>query len=128
MLVVLGVALATAALAVSPASSVLLIALAMLVGLARGTYTLIQATAITDRWGPTAYGTLNGILMAPSLVGSASAPFVGSALAQLVGGYAHAFNVLAGLAALAAVLLVWASPGHLDRAASAGQLLPGRET
>ncbi len=112
VLVVLGVAVATAALAVSPDSTVLLIALGMLVGLARGIYTLIQATAITDRWGPSAYGTLNGLLMAPSLVGSASAPFVGAALAHLVGSYAHAFLVLAGLAALAAVLLLWASPAN----------------
>lgn len=112
VLVGLGVAVATAALAVSPDSTVLLIALGMLVGLARGIYTLIQATAITDRWGPSAYGTLNGLLMAPSLVGSASAPFVGAALAHLVGSYAHAFLVLAGLAALAAVLLLWASPAN----------------
>ena len=82
----------------------------MLVGLARGIYTLIQATAITDRWGPSAYGTLNGLLMAPTLVASAAAPFVGAALAHLVGSYAHAFLLLAGLAAVAAVLLVWASP------------------
>jgi MFS family permease len=112
VLVVLGVAVATAALAVSPALPVLLIALGMLVGLTRGIYTLIQATAITDRWGPSAYGTLNGLLMAPSLVASASAPFAGAALAHLVGSYAHAFLVLAGVAGLAAVLLLWSSPGQ----------------
>ena len=112
VVVVLGVAVTTAALAVSPAIPALLIALGMLVGLARGIYTLIQATAITDRWGPSAYGTLNGLLMAPSLVGSASAPFVGAALAHLLGSYAHAFLVLAGLAALAALLLLWASPSR----------------
>ncbi len=110
VLIVAGIAVTTAALAVSPAIPALLIGLGMLVGLTRGIYTLIQATAITDRWGPSAYGTLNGLLMAPTLVASAAAPFVGAALAHLVGSYAHAFLLLAGLAAVAAVLLVWASP------------------
>ena len=104
------VAAATAALALSPDSPALLIGLGMLVGLARGIYTLIQATAITDRWGPAAYGTLNGLLTAPMLVASAAAPFVGAALAQLLDSYADAFLTLAGISVVAAILLVWASP------------------
>ena len=63
------VAVATAALALAPASAGLLIALGMVLGLARGIYTLVQATAVTDRWGPASYGTLNGILTAPALAG-----------------------------------------------------------
>ncbi len=93
----------------------------MLVGLARGIYTLIQATAITDRWGPSAYGTLNGLLMAPTLVGlgvgaRSSAP----RLPILSAATRTRSCVLAGLAALAAVLLLWASPSPkcgLSRAA-----------
>lgn len=109
--IVLGsVALATAALATAPNSAGLLIALGMLLGLARGIYTLIQATAITDRWGASSYGTLNGILTAPALAASALAPFAGAALAELLGSYAHAFLVLAGLAALAAALMLRAAP------------------
>jgi MFS family permease len=115
--VILAVAAATAALALAPAFTLLLIGLGMLVGLARGIYTLIQATAITDRWGPSAYGTLNGLLTAPSLVASASAPFVGAALAQLLGSYSSAFLVLAGLAVVAALLAVSATPAAVpDRA------------
>ena len=113
VLVVAGIAVTTAALALSPAVPVVLIGLGVLVGLTRGIYTLIQATAVTDRWGPASYGTLNGLLMAPTLVASASAPFVGAALAHLVGSYANAFMVLAGLAAVAAALLVWATPSRL---------------
>ncbi len=109
VVVILAVALATAALALAPDLTLLLIGLGMLVGLARGIYTLIQATAITDRWGPKAYGTLNGLLTAPSLVASASAPFVGAALAQLLGSYSSAFLVLAGLAVVAAALAASAS-------------------
>ena len=107
--VILAVAMATAALALAPSSAVLLIALGMTLGLARGIYTLIQATAITDRWGPAGYGTLNGILTAPSLVAAASAPFVGAALADVLGGYSSAFLVLAGIALVAAALAVGAS-------------------
>ena len=115
--VILAVAAATAALALAPAFTLLLIGLGMLVGLARGIYTLIQATAITDRWGPSAYGTLNGLLTAPSLVASASAPFVGAALAQLLGSYSSAFLVLAGVAVVAALLAASATPGGVrDRA------------
>jgi MFS family permease len=112
VVVVAAIAVATAALALAPSSPTPLILLGMLVGLARGIYTLIQATAITDRWGPASYGTLNGALTAPSLVAAAAAPFVGAALAHLLGSYAHAFLVLAGLAGVAAVLFVYATPDH----------------
>ena len=114
--VILAVAVATAALALAPAVRCVLVALGMVLGLARGIYTLIQATAITDRWGPAGYGTLNGILTAPALVASASAPFVGAALAQLLGGYSAAFLVLAAFAALAALLAVGASPRSQEHA------------
>ena len=85
VVVTLAVALATAALAVSPPVPVLLIGWGMVLGLARGAYTLVQATAVTDRWGPRGYGAVNGVLTAPSLVAAASAPFVGAALATLLG-------------------------------------------
>ena len=86
-----GVAVATAGLAVAPASAGLLIGLGMALGLSRGVYTLVQATAVTDRWGPASYGTLNGILTAPALAAGAVAPFAGAALAQVLGSYADAF-------------------------------------
>jgi len=111
-----GVAVATAGLAVAPASAGLLIALGMALGLSRGIYTLVQATAVTDRWGPESYGTLNGILTAPALVAGAVAPFAGAALAQVLGSYADAFLVLAALAGVAALLLLGATPP--DRASA----------
>ena len=110
VIVLAAVAIATAALALAPDSAGLLIVLGIVLGLARGVYTLIQATAVTDRWGPTAYGTLNAILTAPALVASAAAPFAGAALASLLGSYSAAFLVLAALAALAAVLIGAATP------------------
>jgi MFS family permease len=108
--VILALGGATAALALAPASTGLLIALCVVLGLARGIYTLVQATAITDRWGPSAYGTLNGVLTAPALVTAAAAPFVGAALADLLGGYSAAFLVLAGVAVVAAALAAGAVP------------------
>jgi MFS family permease len=110
VIVVGAVALTTAALALAPDSAVLLVGVGMLVGLARGVYTLIQATAVTDRWGPAAYGTLNGVLSAPMLAATAVSPFVGAVLADVLGSYADAFLVLAGLAGVAALLMAWATP------------------
>ena len=57
VIVLAAVAVSTAALAVAPSSPGLLIVLGMVLGLARGVYTLVQATAVTDRWGPAAYGS-----------------------------------------------------------------------
>lgn len=110
VIVLAAVAAATAALALAPDTAGLLIVLGMILGLARGIYTLVQATAITDRWGPEAYGTLNGILTAPALAAAAVAPFAGAALAQLLGSYADAFLVLAGVAGAAALLMLGATP------------------
>ncbi|CUR60412.1 putative Permease of the major facilitator superfamily MFS_1 [metagenome] len=117
VLVLAGVAVSTAALALAPPAPGLLIVLGMLLGLARGVYTLVHATAVTDRWGPASYGTLNGILSAPALVAAAVAPFAGAMLAEMLGSYANAFLVLAGVAGLAAVLMLGATP--VDRRRSA---------
>ena len=67
-------AAATALLAVLPGPAALLIAAAMLAGAARGVFTLLQATAISDRWGAAHYGRLNGLLSAPALLATALAP------------------------------------------------------
>jgi MFS family permease len=108
-------AIATALLAVLPGPVALLIAVAMLAGAARGVFTLLQATAITDRWGAVHYGRLNGLLSAPALLATALAPWAGAALAQVLGGYPAVFAVLAGLAALAAVLATGSTPSHQPR-------------
>ena len=110
VVVVGAVAVTTGALAVAPASAGLLIGLGMALGLARGIYTLVQATAVTDRWGTSAYGRLNGILTAPALAASAAAPFVGATLATVLGSHAEAFLVLAGLGVVAAALMAGATP------------------
>ena len=102
-----GVAVTTALLAAFTGLAALA-ALAALAGVARGTVTLVQATAVTDRWGAAHYGRLSGVLAAPVTMAAAIAPWVGALLADVLGGYGAMFWVMAGVAATAA-LLGWAS-------------------
>lgn len=103
----------TALLAVLPGPAGLLIAVAILAGAARGVFTLLQATAITDRWGAVHYGRLNGLLSAPALVATALAPSARAAVADVLGGYPPVFVVLAALALLGALFAVGSSPGNV---------------
>ncbi len=110
VLVLALVAVATALLAALPGPAALLLAAAMLAGAARGVFTLLQATAISDRWGAAHYGRLNGLLSAPAMLATALSPWAGAAMAQALGGYPTVFAVLAGIAGLAALLAVWTVP------------------
>ncbi|MFI6313704.1 MFS transporter [Nocardia fusca] len=103
VLVLAALAASTALLGVVSAV-IVLIAVAIGAGLVRGIFTLIQATAITDRWGTTHYGRLNGLLSAPVVIVSALAPWAGTVLSAWTGSYAHAYLVLGAVAAVAAVL------------------------
>ena len=87
-----------------PGPFLALIVASMLAGATRGIVTLLQATAVTDRWGATHYGRLNGLLSAPSTFAAALAPWAGAALAGPLGGYPAVFVLLGALAAVAAVL------------------------
>lgn len=91
----------TAALALIQGPIPLLIALALAAGMVRGNLTLLQATAVSDRWGTTHYGRLSGLLVAPVTIASATTPFAGAALAATLGGHSHLFLVLAGVSLLA---------------------------
>ncbi|MER5881138.1 MFS transporter [Streptomyces sp. NPDC001910] len=95
---------ATVALALAPGPYVLLVALSMTAGMVRGNLTLLQATAVIDRWGATNYGRLSGILGAPVTAASALAPFIGAVLVGPVGGYTSLFLFLASLAFIASAL------------------------
>ncbi|AJE83615.1 integral membrane transport protein [Streptomyces albus] len=97
---------ATGAFALFPGPYPLLALLAVVAGTIRGNLTLLQATAITDRWGTRHYGRLSGVLAAPTTTASALAPFAGTALAVPLGGYPQLFAVLA-LASAAAALVAW---------------------
>ncbi|MFC7976635.1 MFS transporter [Streptomyces cinereoruber] len=103
VLIVLG-AVTTAAFAVTPGPYGLLITVSVLAGVVRGNLTLLQATAITDRWGTTHYGRLSGILSAPAQTASALAPFAAALLAPPLGGTPALFALLAALGAAAALV------------------------
>lgn len=66
-------------------------------GVARGLVTLVQATAVSDRWGTAHYGRLTGLLSAPVTVSIAVAPWAGAVIADLTGGHGSAFLVIAAV-------------------------------
>jgi MFS family permease len=81
-----------------------LVVVAILSGVARGIKTLLQATAVTERWGPTHYGHLSGILSAPVTLATALGPWIGAVMASLLGGYASMFVALGVVGLVAAVI------------------------
>ncbi|MER6160354.1 MFS transporter [Streptomyces sp. NPDC001868] len=99
----------TAAFAMVSGPFPLLVGIAIAAGMVRGNLTLLQATAVTDRWGTTHYGRLSGLLAAPATIASALAPFAGAALAGPLGGYPSLFVVLALASAGAALLALGSS-------------------
>jgi MFS family permease len=102
---VLGLAaVSTVFLAVSASTFILALVASAIAGVARGLLTLIQATAVTDRWGIRHFGRLNGILGAPVMLAAALAPFGGAALAAMSGGFKNAFLLLAAVCAVSAAL------------------------
>ncbi|MEU0002318.1 MFS transporter [Streptomyces microflavus] len=112
-LIALG-AITTAALAAVPGPYALIIAVSITAGMVRGNLTLLQATAITDRWGTTHYGRLSGLLTAPAHTATALAPFAGAALAVPLGGYEPLFLLLTATSLTAALIAPWTTthPPH----------------
>lgn len=102
VVILLAIAATTALLGVFTTAWTLIPA-AVAAGMSRGVFTLLQATAVSDRWGTGHYGRLTGLLAAPLMITMASAPFAATALASLFG-YATTFLLLAALAAAGAVL------------------------
>lgn len=87
-----------------------LVAVAVLAGMVRGIVTLLQATAVTDRWGAQDYGTLSGVLAAPLTLATAVAPFLGAALAVLLGSYAAMLAGMTWIGLVAAALSLGSVP------------------
>jgi MFS family permease len=94
----------TAVLAAVPGPLVLLVGFAVLAGAVRGNLTLLQATAVSDRWGTVSYARRSALLAAPVTVATALAPFAGTALAGPLGGYPQMFGFLSLVSMLAAAL------------------------
>ncbi len=95
--------LSTAGLGLTGMATVLT-GLAIGAGVARGIFTLIQATAITDRWGREYYGRLSGIMSAPIVITTALGPWAGSVLSMWSGSYANAYLILGAVGLVAAAI------------------------
>ncbi|BBX68304.1 putative transporter, MFS family protein [Mycolicibacterium psychrotolerans] len=102
VLVFAAVAVTTALLGVFT-SVVTLTAVVLVSGCVRGIMTLLQATAVTERWGATHYGHLSGILAAPITLSTALGPWIGAVLAGFLNGYVPMFLVLGGIGVVAAL-------------------------
>ncbi|MFD3686518.1 MFS transporter [Nocardiopsis sp. NPDC058631] len=107
----------TLLLALVPGHLGLVLAIAVLAGAARGILTLLQATAVSDRWGTGHYAVLNAVMHTPLMLAIALAPWAGAALAGPLGGYPAAFVALGALAALGA-LTALATRARSERATS----------
>jgi predicted MFS family arabinose efflux permease len=99
------VALTTAGLAEIHRPLAVVGVLAFLGGTARGLFTLVQATAISDRWGPHRFGARNGVLSGSTMTASALAPWVGASMAASLDGYTAAFWCLAVAVAAGGALI-----------------------
>lgn len=79
----------------------------------RGNLTLLQATAVTGRWGTSSHGHLSAII-------GALAPWVGAALLPALGSPPRLFAVLAAISvvgtSLAPASAAGPSPGRVDLA------------
>jgi cyanate permease len=113
ILVVSGMTAALAGLAVVPGPLPALVMLAILAGAARGLFTLVGATLVSDYWGPARYAAISGIYNAPILVASALAPWLGAVIADATGSLTGLFGVLVGVAGVAAVLAACVQPSEV---------------
>lgn len=94
-----------ALLALVPGPPWLLIAIGIAAGAVRGAQTLVQGSAVADRWGTRNYGAINGVFAAPITLIGAFGPAIGPLLAVATG----SFSAMALIAvALAVVSLVFA--------------------
>ncbi len=103
-LVIAVLATALLALAAVPGPALVLVAIAVVGGAARGLFTLVGATVVSDHWGLERYAALNGVYHAPMGIAAALAPAFGAAVAAWTGSYVGLFVVLGGIGLAGAVL------------------------
>jgi MFS family permease len=112
----------TLLLGLLPGPAALLVAVSVLVGAVRGVFTLVEATLVSDHWGPGRYAALNGVFSAPLTAATALAPSIGAAIASATGSYPALFAILAAAATAGAVLAAAAPVRGADPRAHAGDL------
>jgi len=87
-------------------SPIWIFATAIFAGAIRGGLTLVQASAIADRWGSRSYGRLNGMLAGPVAALTALAPAAAATVAASLGSYAAMGFVMAAVCAVGGVLAI----------------------
>jgi len=90
-------------MALVPGPPWLLIVIGMAAGAVRGAQTLVQGSAVADRWGTRNYGSINGVFAAPITAVSALGPALGPVVAAGLGGYEAMALVMAGVAVVAVI-------------------------
>ena len=108
VVVTFGAVICLALLAFVQGPTWLLVVASIAVGAVRGSLTLVQATAISARWGSSSYGSLNGIFAAPTTAVEAIAPVLGTLLAAALGGY-PAMAIAMTVVAAGALFFAWKS-------------------
>ena len=91
-------ALTLGLLALVPGPPWLLILIGIGAGAVRGAQTLVQGSAVADRWGTRDYGAINGAFAAPITAVTAIGPALGPVLAVATGSYAMMGLLAAALA------------------------------
>lgn len=97
-------ALTLGLLALVPGPPWLLILIGVTAGAVRGAQTLVQGSAVVERWGARNYGAINGAFAAPITAVTAIGPALGPVLALATGSYAGMGLVAAALAVVGLVL------------------------
>lgn len=92
-----------ALLALVPGPPWLLIVIGVAAGAVRGAQTLVQGSAVADRWGTRNYGSINGVFAAPITVVGAFGPALGPLLAVATGSYSTMALIAVALAGLSLV-------------------------
>ena len=82
-------------------------AIVFLVGAGRGAMTLVDATAVSDRWGTNNYGALSGVLHAPTAIALGVTPAVGVLLAEYLGSFSSMVIAMAAVVLAGTVLGRW---------------------
>jgi cyanate permease len=70
-------------------------------GAVRGAQTLVQGSAVADRWGTRNYGSINGVFAAPITATAALGPALGPLIATMAGSYQTMALFMAGVALIA---------------------------
>ena len=75
-------------------------------GAVRGALTLVQASAVADRWGHAQYGRVNGVLALPVIALTALAPGASATIAAAAGSYQALALVMAALCGAGGLLAI----------------------